>query len=184
MMLRRRHRRWLLSGGIIVVLVILVLGGMSFLRSPQDVREERGEAPLAPLTFDEDPLSMDGYTPVKVGIAPARVYLVLNCTALVLQTSLGKTYSIQRGLETTLEQRPDSYDVMFDLMEGYGINVKQVKIDDLKNGIYYAHLLVERDGQLLNLDTKPTDALAVATRFKVPVYVKEHLLQTQGEKVC
>jgi bifunctional DNase/RNase len=186
MRLRRRTRRRLLWTGLVFLCFALFSwwGWWTLSLNEKEPSPLQEAERVMPLAFDENPLSLDEYVKVRVGVAPGKVYLVDNCTAIVMMTSLSKTYSIQRGLEHTLDVRPDAYDLVFDLMDSYDIAVKLVKISRLNEGIYHAQLFVQHEEEMLNLDSKPTDALAIASRFNVPVYVKGELLQRQGERVC
>lgn len=187
MWIRRRYRRWLWVGVIVLFSLTFLLAGLTSWMEKRIVAEhiEQQEASsILPLMLQDDPLSVEDYTKIKVGIAPGKIYLVDNCTAVILTTSLSKTHSIQRGLEGALDIRPDAYDTFYDLMDHYDIHVKFVKIFQVKDELYYAQLFVEQEKQLLNLDARPSDALALATRFQVPVYVQDELFKKQGTKVC
>ena len=187
MWIRRRYRRRLLFVTVILVLLVLMLGSVNYWMKQRILMHpvsERENSLTLPLELSEHPLSLDGYTKVKVGVTPGKIYLVDNCTALVMMTSMSKTFTIQRALEGALDIRPDAYDLMYDVMEHYDVGAKFVKIYQTGDELYYAHLFVEKDKELLNLDTKPSDALAVATRFRVPIYVEDGLFSTHGERVC
>ena len=187
MWIRRRYKKWLWIGALLLLSLTLLLAGLTSWMEKRIVAEqaEQQEASsILPLVLKDDPLSVNDYTKAKVGIAPGKIYLVDNCTAVILTTSLSKTYSIQRALEGALDIRPDAYDTLYDMMAHYAIQVKLVKIFQLQSDLYYAQLFLEKDNQLLNLDAKPSDALAIATRFQVPVYVHNELFKKQGTKVC
>lgn len=187
MWIRRRHKKWLWIGALLLLSLTLVLAGFTSWmerRIVSEQAEQQEASSILPLALKDDPLSVDDYIKVKVGIAPGKIYLVDNCTAVILTTSLSKTHSIQRGLEGALDIRPDAYDTFYDVMNHYDIDIKFVKIFQVKDELYYAQLFVENEKQLLNLDARPSDALALATRFQVPVYVHHDLFKKQGTKVC
>ena len=187
MWIRRRYRRWLMYFSIflIIIAVSLAVANTWLKYRIEDIKSTAKEGTIiVPLVFDTDPLSLYDYTNVKVAVSPAKIYLVDNCTAVTLATSLSKTYTIQRALEGALDIRPDAYDLIYDMMDNFVIGMRFVKIYQLKNDLYYAQIFMEKDKQLLNIDSKPSDALAVATRFQVPVYVENSLLKEKGEKVC
>jgi bifunctional DNase/RNase len=177
---RLRKRLYLLGG---LLLVVLFLGSISLWIHSNYVTVEP-EDEEGTLVFAEDPLSVDEYLKVKVGVAPGKIYLVDGCEGLVMSTSLSKTHSIQRALEHTLEARPDVYDVMYDLLMHYEVTPVLVKVYQLEEGSYYAQLVVEQEGKYLGLDAKPSDALALSSRFSVPLYVRKDLMDAQGQQVC
>jgi bifunctional DNase/RNase len=56
--------------------------------------------------------------------------------------------------------------------------VKKVVVSDLKEDTYYAVIWLERDGKLISVDSRPSDALAIALRLDCPIYVEETVLKT------
>jgi uncharacterized protein len=184
MIIRRRSKKRIIITGSVLITILTIAIIMYSLQFILDAPQQTTEEDLPVLSLDNDPLTTEGYTKVKLGITPGKVYFVDNCTALVMTTSRGKTFTIQRGLEKSLDIRPDSYDLAYDIMENYGIAVKFLKIEELKEGVYYATILIEQGKSLLSLDAKPSDAAALATRFGVPVYVETNLLMKYGERVC
>ena len=187
MWIRRRYRRWMMYFAVflIIIAVGLAVANTWLKYRIKDIQSTAKEGTIIiPLAFDTDPLSLSGYTKVKLGVSPAKIYLIDNCTAVTFATSLSKTYTVQRALENTLDIRPDAYDLIYDMMDNFAINIRFVKIYHLKGDLFYAQIFLEKDKQLLNIDAKPSDALAIASRFQVPIYVENSLLKEKGEKVC
>jgi bifunctional DNase/RNase len=182
MRLRYRHRKILKICGIFVAIfifgILMVIFGMDT-GETQKISEDNEK-----FVFDSDPLDLAGYVSVKIGISPGKMYFVDNCTALMMITSKGKTFTIQRGVTDIIDFRPDPYDLFYDVMNTYDVNVRFVKIYRLEDGVYYARLFVEKDNKILSLDSKPSDAVALSTRFNSPIYVHEGLLRDYGENVC
>ena len=182
-MWKRRYRRrlkWVVLIGILLIMtsaVLLAGKRAKVLESPIVKTQEK-------MQWDNNPLDVNGYTKVKVGVTPERMYLVNECNALVMATSRGKAYTVQRGLEGTYEEMPDTFDSTYDLLENYGIKIKMVKVEELDDQIYKAKVIAERGNELLGIEVKPSDALAFGVRFGAPVYVQTDLLEKYGQKVC
>jgi len=64
--------------------------------------------------------------------------------------------------------------------------VLMVKITELKDNTFFAKLFLVKGNLILSLDSRPSDAIAIAARadYKVPIYVNENLLENVGEKIC
>lgn len=85
--------------------------------------------------------------------------------------------SIQAGIEGAETARPMTHDLMKLLMERFGGVLEYVLIDDLYNGVYYAKLGLARGDQRSEVDCRPSDALALAVRFKALIYVADAVLE-------
>jgi bifunctional DNase/RNase len=74
--------------------------------------------------------------------------------------------------------RPMTHDLIRNLLFGLEAGVKKVVVCDLKDETYYAVIWVERDGKLIAVDSRPSDALAIALRLDCPIYVEDAVLKT------
>ncbi|NIO19304.1 MAG: hypothetical protein GTN76_00795, partial [Candidatus Aenigmarchaeota archaeon] len=107
-----------------------------------------------------------------------------ECLKLAIATTEQQTYSIASGLGDATGIRPNTHDLMKDTFELYSIEVLMVKVDDFRDGTYYAKLLLRQGNKILNLDSRPSDAIAVAVRFQKPVYVKNGIMESLGVGIC
>ena len=89
----------------------------------------------------------------------------------------GEAMAIQRLVTETPFPRPLTHDLIALVIEGLKARVVRVVISDLREGTFYASLLVERDKSVLSVDARPSDSIAVALRAKAPIFVNEELLQ-------
>ncbi len=76
--------------------------------------------------------------------------------------------------------RPLTHDLMICLMENTGTKLKRITIDNVREGTFYASLEIERDGQLVRLDSRPSDAIALAVRCSAPILVAESVMSKAG----
>ncbi len=89
--------------------------------------------------------------------------------------------SIAIALEKKLlPPRPLTHDLFTSLALSYNIYLKEVMIHKLKKGIFYSYLLFEQDGELKKIDSRTSDAVALALRFNCPVYTYESILEKAG----
>ena len=112
--------------------------------------------------------------------------------ALVLGEKVGKkrrlpiiiggfeAQAIAIELESMTPSRPLTHDLFKSFADEYNINVKEIIVYNLVEGIFYAKLISERDGKEIEIDTRTSDAIALAVRFKCPIYTYEFILSTAG----
>ena len=85
--------------------------------------------------------------------------------------------SISIALEGAVTPRPLTHDLIKILLDRLSATVEAVLVDDLYNNTYYAKLSVRVNGKLMDIDCRPSDAIAVALRTKVPIYVADAVLE-------
>lgn len=78
--------------------------------------------------------------------------------------------------------RPLTYDLMKSIIENLGAVVKYVAIIDKKDNIYIAEITLERAGKEIKIDSRPSDAVNIALRFNVPIYLNEKVVQSVSLK--
>ena len=83
-------------------------------------------------------------------------------------------------LEDMTPSRPLTHDLFKSFADSYNIKVNEVLIYNLMEGIFYAKLICEKDGEITEIDTRTSDAVAIAVRFKCPIYTYEFILENAG----
>lgn len=83
-------------------------------------------------------------------------------------------------LEKMTPTRPLTHDLFKSFAVSFGISVREVVIYNLNEGIFYAKLVCEKDGQLSEIDARTSDAIALGVRFKCPIYTFENILASAG----
>ena len=82
-----------------------------------------------------------------------------------------------------------THDLIKTLLHGLGTGIRKVVVSELKDDTFYAVIWLDRDGELISVDSRPSDALALALRLDCPIYVEEtvlkssRLLNTVSDKV-
>jgi uncharacterized protein len=89
----------------------------------------------------------------------------------------GEAQAIRRLLSDESFPRPLTHDLLFLVVEGLKAAVARILISDLKENTFFASIVIERDGQMLSIDARPSDSIALALRAKAPIFVNESLLQ-------
>jgi len=104
---------------------------------------------------------------------------------VMLPIVIGNTeaMSIYAELYDEKTQRPLTHDLMRTVLDHFEAEVEEVKIVDLKEGIFFAELVLAAGGTSIRLDARPSDSIALALKFNAPVYISEKVLKKAGYKV-
>ncbi len=85
--------------------------------------------------------------------------------------------AIALQLEHIPVPRPMTHDLITGILDSLGVPVKKVRITDLRNNTFYAEIILDRDGREIRLDARPSDAVALALRLAVPIFVEETVFE-------
>jgi bifunctional DNase/RNase len=86
--------------------------------------------------------------------------------------------AIALEIEKVTTPRPMTHDLIRNLLFGLEAGVKKVVVSDLKDDTFFAVIWLERNGEMVSVDSRPSDALAIALRLDCPIYVEETVLKT------
>src|SRR2546427_8575459 len=85
--------------------------------------------------------------------------------------------AIALEIEKVQTPRPMTHDLLKNVLVGLEVRVQKIVVNDSKDDTFYALIWVERDGQMMTIDSRPSDALALALRMDCPIYVDELVLK-------
>lgn len=88
--------------------------------------------------------------------------------------------AIALELESIKPPRPMTHDLLKNLLISFNTKVDQVVINELKEGTFFAKIKYSRDSEPIELDSRPSDAIAVAIRFGASIYVESEVLDNAG----
>jgi len=88
--------------------------------------------------------------------------------------------AIAVAMERMTPNRPLTHDLFKNALETFEIELKEVVINNLLDGIFYAKLICEQRGEEIEIDSRTSDALAMAVRFNCPIYTYEFILDAAG----
>ncbi len=95
---------------------------------------------------------------------------------LPIWIGLFEAQAIALALENVKPPRPLTHDLAKSLIEKLNGRVDRVVISDLRQNTFYARILMRRNGEALQVDSRPSDAIALALRLKVPIFIDETVL--------
>ncbi len=129
-------------------------------------------------------LSTEDYVNTYVRVDENSIYLISGCDAIIMSVSDEQARSIGLGLENVSGPRPITHDLIRDVFDLFGIEIIMAKVEKLENDTYYARLFLQQGNKILNLDSRPSDAIAISVRYNKPVLVRKELMESAGRKIC
>lgn len=99
-------------------------------------------------------------------------------SVLPIWVGIYEANAIALEIEKVNTPRPMTHDLIKILLTGLDTSIRKVVVSELRDDTFYALIWLERDGSLISVDSRPSDALALALRHDCPIYVDERVLQT------
>ena len=100
--------------------------------------------------------------------------------ALPIWVGIPEANAIALEIEQVTTPRPMTHDLIKNLLEGLSATVSRVVVNDLRDSTFYATIFVALQGQEYSIDSRPSDAIAVALRVKAPIYVTTEVIERAG----
>ncbi len=87
-----------------------------------------------------------------------------------------EAYAIERRLKGVVHPRPMTHELLASVIEQMGGSIDRIEITNLQDRTFYARIHIRRDGQVVKIDSRPSDAIALGVSTSIPIYVAEHVL--------
>jgi bifunctional DNase/RNase len=100
---------------------------------------------------------------------------------LPIWVGIDEANAIALEIEKVSTPRPMTHDLIKLLLLGTNTGVRKVVVNELKDDTFYAVIWLEKDGGLISVDSRPSDALALALRLDCPIYVEEQVLKSSKQ---
>jgi len=88
--------------------------------------------------------------------------------------------AIAVAMEKMSPNRPLTHDLFMNSLMAFNVTLKEIVINNLLDGIFYAQLICECNGEVIPIDSRTSDAIAMAVRFECPIYTHEFIMDTAG----
>jgi len=165
---------------IIAVIIVLILAsfGSGIYTAPML------NAEVFPAVAEAGELPTAGLVPVNVSIEGASVSLTHECRTIQFDVTEDQAFAIAHGIDGTVTARPLTQDVFKDVLENFGIAASQIKIDRFEDDIYKARMFLVQGNKTLEIDLRPSDSIALATRMGKTLYVDEGVMNSKSVKTC
>ena len=102
---------------------------------------------------------------------------VRGSAVLPIWVGVYEANAIALEIEKVQTPRPMTHDLLKNVLFGLDVQVQKVVVNDLRDDTFYAVIWVEREGERMSIDSRPSDALALALRVDCPIFVDETVLQ-------
>jgi bifunctional DNase/RNase len=129
-------------------------------------------------------VSTEGFVVAEPKINGTTVYLISGCNVVSFDVTQDQAYSIAKGLEKATSLRPLTHDIMKDVFSIFDIKLLQVRIDRHDDEVYKATMILSSGNKILELDARPSDSIAMATRYNIPIYFDRLILESRGALIC
>src|SRR5579859_4161023 len=121
---------------------------------------------------------------VRINLATQQRVVILKVTQqeryLFIWIAQPEAYAIAVELQGTPTLRPLTHDLLKNVISKLRANIVSIVISDLVDEVYYAHITLETAGTDIEIDARPSDAIALAVRTKTPIYVEDSILERAG----
>lgn len=91
-----------------------------------------------------------------------------------------EAYAIDRRLKGIPAPRPLTHDLLANVIEEMGGRIERIEIHNLEDAIFFARIVIAHDGRVIEIDSRPSDAIALGVATMVPIFVAEHVLDQVG----
>jgi uncharacterized protein len=131
---------------------------------------------------------------IPMAVVGVRVELPSNAPIVLLREQSGVRYlpiwigaseaqAIAAALEGVEPPRPQTHDLLKLVLDGLGASVLRVVVTDLRDGVFYADLVLGVDGKQVHVSSRPSDAIALAVRTETDVFVSPGVLEEAGIEI-
>jgi bifunctional DNase/RNase len=86
-------------------------------------------------------------------------------------------FAIDRRLKGMTPPRPMTHDLIQNMIDGMGGRIQKIVVNDLRNHTFYALITIEIDGRVVEIDSRPSDAIAIGVATNAPLYVADHVFE-------
>ena len=121
---------------------------------------------------------------VRINLATQQRVVILKATKqeryLFIWIAHAEAYAIAVELQGTTSPRPLTHDLLKNIISELNARIVSIVISDLIDEIYYARIVLDVDGRHVEIDSRPSDAIALAVRAKTPIFVEESVLDRAG----
>lgn len=123
----------------------------------------------------------DGESPTEAADAPGEGAQPAATRTFPIVIGLPEAQAIERRLKGNTVKRPQTHDLLASVITTLGGTLRSITISDLQEHTFFATLDVMHDGELMRIDSRPSDAIALGIAENVPIYVEEHVLSAASE---
>ena len=103
---------------------------------------------------------------------------VASDVVLPIWVGIYEANAIALEIEKVTTPRPMTHDLIKNILIGFDTHVHKIVVNELRDDTFFAVIWLEREGKIISIDSRPSDALALALRLDCPIYVDEEVLKS------
>jgi bifunctional DNase/RNase len=131
---------------------------------------------------------------IETIVESIRVSLVTQARVVILKEVEGDRHlpiwigpfeaeAIAMELQSIPSTRPLPYDLLRSVIGELGAEVQRIVITEISNDVFYARIVLDTSGSSIEIDSRPSDAIALAVRVKVPIFVDDSVMERAGVRL-
>jgi bifunctional DNase/RNase len=131
---------------------------------------------------------------IETIVESIRVSLVTQARVVILKEVEGERHlpiwigpfeaeAIAMELQSIPSTRPLPYDLLRSVIGELGAEVRRILITEISNDVFYARIVLDTNGSSVEIDSRPSDAIALAVRVKVPIFVDDSVMDRAGVRL-
>lgn len=131
---------------------------------------------------------------IETIVESIRVSLVTQARVVILKEVEGERHlpiwigpfeaeAIAMELQSIQSSRPLPYDLLRSVIGELGAEVRRIVITEITNDVFYARIVLDSQGSSVEIDSRPSDAIALAVRVKVPIFVDDSVMERAGVRL-
>ncbi|MCX6815735.1 MAG: bifunctional nuclease family protein [Candidatus Aenigmarchaeota archaeon] len=167
---------------IILIIVAFAAGiaiGTRYYKIPQIEKALQEITPSSSYDVDNT-----GFVVANVSLDGVNIGLRNDCYGINFDITIDQAYSIGRSLLNEPSARPLTHDIFRDLLDGFNVSIRAIRIERYGDEIYYARMFVQSGNKVLDIDMRPSDAIALSLRTKNNLLINETMLKERGINLC
>ena len=90
-------------------------------------------------------------------------------------------FAIDRRLKGIKPARPMTHDLLASVIENLGATIEKIVINDLRHHVFYARIHLSLDGRTIEIDSRPSDAIALGAAMSAPIFVEDHVFEQASQ---
>ena len=93
-----------------------------------------------------------------------------------------EAWAIGMEMSGVVSKRPLTHDLLFKIIQSMGAEIQKIAVTELKEQTFYAKISIKYDSEVIEVDARPSDSIAIALKAHAPIFVNEELFQLKDEK--
>ena len=103
--------------------------------------------------------------------------------AIRIGIGLWEIFAIHRTINNEPPPRPMTHELFGQVLRALGVRIVRIVVSELRGHVYIGRLVLEQDGKMFDIDSRPSDAIALAVQQGAPIFVDEQVLEVAGEEL-